>query len=131
VYYIGVGFARWLKSKRGDASSAPKVSIGTDPRLSSDLVSAALAAGLASEKVKVVQFGICTTPAMFMSCVLEKHKCDSAAMVTASHLPRNRVRLPSSFTPIADGSLSWGLSSRRFGRTDSLPLHRRAASEWY
>jgi len=130
VYYIGVGFARWLKSKRGDASSAPKVSIGSDPRLSSDLVSAALAAGLASEKVKVVQFGICTTPAMFMSCVLEKHKCDSAAMVTASHLPRNRVRLLS-FTSIADGSPSRSLSSRRFGRTASLPLHRRAASEWY
>ena len=93
VYYIGVGFARWLKSRKSvdeTSSSELKVSIGSDPRLSSDILSASMAAGLASEGINVIQFGICTTPAMFMSCILEKHACDAGIMMTASHLPANR-----------------------------------------
>ncbi len=93
AYYIGVGFARWLKARKsadGAVSSSLKVSIGNDPRLSSDLLSASMAAGIGSEGVRVVQFGICTTPAMFMSCILEKHGCHAGIMATASHLPANR-----------------------------------------
>jgi phosphomannomutase len=88
LFYVGKGFARWLKSKSN--ASSLKVSVGNDPRLSSNLLSAAITAGLASENVSVVQFGLCTTPAMFMSCILPKHACDGGIMITASHLPRNR-----------------------------------------
>jgi phosphomannomutase len=93
AFYIGAGFARWLKARKsvdGTPSPSLRVSIGNDPRLSSDLLSASIAAGIASEGVNVLQFGICTTPAMFMSCILEKHACDAGIMVTASHLPANR-----------------------------------------
>lgn len=89
MYYVGRAFGTWLRERTG-RTDALRVSIGSDPRLSSDLLSASMAAGLAGEGIEVVQFGLCTTPAMFMSCILPKHKCDGAIMVTASHLPKNR-----------------------------------------
>ena len=47
------------------------VQVGRDPRLSGPLLSSALVAGLASRGAQVVQFGLATTPAMYMSCILE------------------------------------------------------------
>jgi Phosphoglucomutase/phosphomannomutase, alpha/beta/alpha domain I len=52
--------------------------VGRDPRLSGPALAAALAAGLASKGVAVTDFGPATTPAMFMSCILEgAHKAVS------------------------------------------------------
>lgn len=89
IYYIAKGFAVWLKRQHGNKGSLC-VSIGSDPRLSSSLLISAMSAGLVSEDINVIQFGLCTTPAMFMSCILPKHGCDGGIMITASHLPRNR-----------------------------------------
>lgn len=40
--------------------------------------------------VKVSDFGLASTPAMFMSCISPDHIYDGAIMLTASHLPFNR-----------------------------------------
>eukprot|EP00899_Mesostigma_viride_P020964 jgi/Mesvir1/2886/Mv13960-RA.2 len=40
--------------------------------------------------VVCADFGLCTTPAMFMSCITEGFDFDGAVMLTASHLPFNR-----------------------------------------
>ena len=45
--------------------------IGRDPRISGPLLAAALAAGLTSKGVKVARFGYATTPAMFMSTIIQ------------------------------------------------------------
>ena len=45
--------------------------VGRDPRLSGPALATALAAGLASRGAAVTDFGPATTPAMFMSCILE------------------------------------------------------------
>jgi phosphomannomutase len=103
MFYIAGAFADWLANKLNKPhSSSPslKISIGADPRLSSPLISAAMTAGLASRgsssssdnnTVAIVgSFGLCTTPAMFMSCIMEGHDYDGAIMITASHLPVNR-----------------------------------------
>lgn len=90
IYYIAKGFAVWLQRREKDGKSSLCVSVGSDPRLSSNLLISAMTAGLVSEGIHVVQFGLCTTPAMFMSCILPKHQCDGGIMITASHLPRNR-----------------------------------------
>ena len=47
------------------------VQIGRDPRISGPLLAAALAAGLTSKGVKVARFGYATTPAMFMSTIIQ------------------------------------------------------------
>ena len=44
--------------------------IGRDPRLSGPALQAGLTAGLTSQGVHVAHFGLATTPAMFMSCII-------------------------------------------------------------
>lgn len=50
----------------------------------------AVTVGLTSKGIQVTDFGLASTPAMFMSCILEDHAFDGAIMLTASHLPFNR-----------------------------------------
>ncbi|KAI7839500.1 hypothetical protein COHA_006767 [Chlorella ohadii] len=90
MFFIGNAFAEWLAAKTGRPISSLRVSVGRDPRLSSPLMAASLAAGLAAAGAGVARFGPCTTPAMFMSCILPGHENDGAVMITASHLPVNR-----------------------------------------
>ena len=60
----------WLSENKGHPVGTLRVSTGHDPRLSSPLMDASLAAGLAAAGAQVARFGGCTTPAMFMSCIL-------------------------------------------------------------
>ena len=46
--------------------------------------------GLAPYGVKVLDCGLASTPAMFMSTVFDEIKADGAIMITASHLPYER-----------------------------------------
>ena len=79
-------FAAFLREQTG--KDALTVAVGHDPRLShGELVGGALE-GLGAAHVKVLDCGLCTTPAMFMTTV--DLKCDGAIMVTASHLPFER-----------------------------------------
>ena len=57
--------------------------IGRDSRLSGPLLLASMVAGLASQGVSVAQFGLATTPAMYMSCIIpgmQPAACVGAAM---------------------------------------------------
>ena len=91
VFFIGAAFADWLAEAKGVSSPATlRISMGHDPRLSSPLLAAAIEAGAASRGAAVTHFGLCTTPAMFVSCILPGHDYDGAVMLTASHLPINR-----------------------------------------
>eukprot|EP00210_Caulerpa_lentillifera_P003284 g3135.t1 len=90
IYFIIVGYARWLQQRTQKSSKELKVSIGRDPRLSGELVQSSATLGLISEGISVTNFGLASTPAMFMSCIMEDYKFDGALMLTASHLPYNR-----------------------------------------
>lgn len=48
------------------------------------------AQGLALSGIKTADFGLASTPAMYMSTVREGFMYDGAVMVTASHLPMDR-----------------------------------------
>ncbi|GJP62336.1 hypothetical protein CLOP_g19416 [Closterium sp. NIES-67] len=97
---IGTAFARFLRGKKEQAGEAGdrqlSVSIGHDSRVSADVITAAaaVARGLAGEGVKVVRFGLASTPAMFSSTVTQDESLhcpnDGGIMITASHLPFNR-----------------------------------------
>ena len=88
VRAIGSAFALWLRKRLGE--NAKRVSIGRDSRLSGEALAAWLAQGLQAAGLDVTDFGLCTTPAMFMSTVMEGQKYDGAVMITASHLPFER-----------------------------------------
>ena len=53
-----------------DDTKASTVQIGRDSRLSGPLLLTSVVAGMASQGVSVAQFGLATTPAMFMSCII-------------------------------------------------------------
>ena len=61
----------------------PRVIIGKDTRLSSDMLENAMAAGLCSVGASVVLLGVVPTPAV--AYLLEKYKADAGVMISASH----------------------------------------------
>ncbi len=85
---IGRGFALWLRERLG--IDALRVAIGRDSRLSGPALSGWLGEALAAEGVAVTDFGMASTPAMFMSTVTEGFRFDASVMITASHLSFNR-----------------------------------------
>lgn len=71
--------------------SGLRVSLGRDSRISGEELLRAAGEGAKAGGASVAaDFGLATTPAMFMSTVLEGHEYDAACMLTASHLPPNR-----------------------------------------
>ncbi len=86
---IGRGFALWLCKKTGKASDI-RVAVGRDSRLSGETLSGWLCASLAESGVSVCDFGMASTPAMFMATVTDGYEFDGTVMITASHLPFNR-----------------------------------------
>ncbi len=87
---LAKGFATWLSHKLDKDVSTLTVAVGRDPRLSGAAIIETVADELAALGIRVLDCGLATTPAMFMSCIFEEFKADGSIMVTASHLPWNR-----------------------------------------
>ena len=91
VEKIAYGFAVWLKEAKHlaieDETNPLKVSVGHDSRLSADRIKTIFIKGLTNAGIDVIDVGLSTTPAMFMSTKYEDYACDGAVMITASHLP--------------------------------------------
>ena len=109
VFMIGVGFAEWLRNdyyRISDKSTILKVGVGRDSRASGVELFKWLAEGLESVGgVVAYDVGLCTTPAMFLSCCksirelnatsdcfedvssINPWPFDGAVSITASHLP--------------------------------------------
>ena len=85
---IGKGFATWIRNKKG--SEHIRVAVGRDSRLSGEKLSAWICDAMVAEGLEVTDFGMASTPAMFMSTVTEGYQFDGSVMITASHLPFNR-----------------------------------------
>jgi len=67
------------------SAQTPKVLVAMDTRRSGDMLSAALAAGLCSVGATVYMAGVIPTPAV--AYLVQHHKLDAGAMITASHNP--------------------------------------------
>ncbi len=81
-------FVCWLSAKAGKAASELTVSVGRDSRLSGPRIRDAVAAAMKAAGVRVLDCGLASTPAMFMTTV--DLACDGAVQITASHHPWNR-----------------------------------------
>ncbi|MBP5157712.1 MAG: phosphomannomutase/phosphoglucomutase, partial [Treponema sp.] len=66
-YKIGRAFALYLAKSLGKAADGLKVGVGRDARVSGPALQAAVCSGLRSAGVTVIDCGLATTPAMFMS----------------------------------------------------------------
>ena len=85
---IGRGFALWLMRKAGKTTL--RVAIGRDSRLSGESLCDWICQAMVQQGLQVTDFGMASTPAMFMSTVTEGYAFDGSVMITASHLPFNR-----------------------------------------
>lgn len=80
---LGVAAARWLRT--GPGHPGRPVMIGRDPRFSGAGLEAAFAAGLCSEHLPAVSFGIVPAPAVARAVAADRAAL--GAMITASHNP--------------------------------------------
>ena len=85
---IARGFALWLMKKTGKTTL--RVAVGRDSRLSGPALCGWLCEEMAKCGLFVTDFGMASTPAMFMATVTEGYNFDGTVMITASHLPFNR-----------------------------------------
>ena len=77
---LGRAAAKVLTNK---SNRHPRVLIGKDTRISSDMLETAMAAGLCSIGASVVTLGVVPTPAV--AYLVEKYKADAGVMISASH----------------------------------------------
>ncbi|TVQ48196.1 MAG: phosphomannomutase/phosphoglucomutase [Gloeocapsa sp. DLM2.Bin57] len=87
---LGQAFSTWLSQTLSQPTTALTISLGRDSRLSGPQLTEAVTEGITSTGANVLDFGIASTPAMFMSTITAGFNCDGAIMLTASHLPFNR-----------------------------------------
>ncbi len=85
---IGRGFALWLLNKKNKQEL--RVAVGRDSRLSGENLSNWICSAMVESGLTVTDFGMASTPAMFMATVTEGYEFDGTIMITASHLPFNR-----------------------------------------
>ncbi len=100
VSQIAQAFCQWLAKKIG--ANDLVIAVGMDSRLSGESLKSAFIDACIRAGVQVLDCGMASTPAMFMTTVTEPFKADGGVMLTASHLPFNRNGLKF-FT--ADGGL--------------------------
>ena len=86
---IGRGFALWLMEKTGKKENI-RVAVGRDSRLSGPALCGWICDAMVQQGLQVTDFGMASTPAMFMATVTEGYEFDGTVMITASHLPFNR-----------------------------------------
>lgn len=87
VEKICIAFSKWIKQKENKESI--KISVGHDSRISAGRIKNAAINAFKNEGLTVYDFGLSSTPSMFMSIVLDV-KVDCALEITASHHPYQR-----------------------------------------
>lgn len=84
VKEIASGLRTWLLQRYTEPL---KVAVGRDSRLSGETLQQAFMNQLRIEGITVIDCGLATTPALFMSTQFADFDCDAGVMLTASHLP--------------------------------------------
>jgi len=87
VEKICIAFSKWIKKKENKENI--KISVGHDSRISANRIKNAAVNAFKKEGLTVYDFGLASTPSMFMSIVLDI-QADCALEITASHHPYQR-----------------------------------------
>lgn len=81
-------FVCWLSNRSQKEPQKFTIAVGRDSRLSGPRIVSAMVSALSQSGVRVLDCGLSSTPAMFMTTV--DLQCDAAIQVTASHHPWHR-----------------------------------------
>lgn len=87
---LSMAFARFLANKLGKPLYEISVGLGRDSRITGPALLQAAAEGIARTGASVQDYGMCTTPAMFMAVITPGYQPDGSIMITASHHPWDR-----------------------------------------
>ncbi len=87
---LGMAFARFVGEKVGKPTTQVAIAIGRDSRISGPALLKAAAEGVSKAGATVLDFGMCTTPAMYMSIITPGFQPDGSIMITASHHPYDK-----------------------------------------
>ena len=87
---LGMAFAQRLAVEKNKPVGQVTVAIGRDSRITGPVLLKAAAEGVCRAGASVLDFGMCTTPAMFMSIITPGFEPDGSIMLTASHHPWDR-----------------------------------------
>ena len=87
---LGMAFAQEMARRKGKPAGETVIAIGRDSRVTGPDLLQAAAEGVRRAGGKVLSFGMCTTPAMFMSIITPGFAPDGSIMITASHHPWNK-----------------------------------------
>lgn len=87
VSAISLGILKWLEKKEKNSCDKFRIAVGMDSRISGPEIRMAMIQEFESHGVNVIDCNLATTPAMFMTTVLEEYNCTCGIMITASHLP--------------------------------------------
>lgn len=82
---LGAAAATVLTKDRGASKRRPTALIGRDPRVSGEMLAAAMAAGMASKGVDVLRVGVIPTPGL--AFLTDDYGADIGVMISASHNP--------------------------------------------
>lgn len=85
VKRIAESFYLWLKNKK--KKDIITISVGCDSRITGEDFRNTFIKTLKYLGSNVIDCKMATTPAMFMTTVMDNYNCDGAVMITASHLP--------------------------------------------
>jgi phosphomannomutase len=85
--HLGRAFAAWM-DKHGQGLK--RVAVGCDSRITGPILKEAFNQGLTDSGFHVLDCGLASTPAMFMTTIDPNLKVEGGVMLTASHLPFNR-----------------------------------------
>ena len=82
---LGAAAATVLTRDRASERRRPLALIGRDPRVSGEMLAAAMAAGMASQGVDVLRVGVIPTPGL--AFLTDDYGADIGVMISASHNP--------------------------------------------
>ena len=82
---LGAAAATVLTKDRESSKRRPTALIGRDPRVSGEMLAAAMAAGMASKGVDVLRVGVIPTPGL--AFLTDDYGADIGVMISASHNP--------------------------------------------
>mgnify|MGYP002716462764 FL=1 len=82
---LGAAAATVLTRDRASERRRPMALIGRDPRVSGEMLAAAMAAGMASKGVDVLRVGVIPTPGL--AFLTDDYGADIGVMISASHNP--------------------------------------------
>ena len=84
---ISLGILKWLEGKEKTRCDKFRIAVGMDSRISGPEIKENMISVFENHGVNVIDCNMATTPAMFMTTVMEDYNCTCGIMITASHLP--------------------------------------------